>query len=51
MRMAIVDLPLPYDPIIIDLDEPLEKQLPSSGPYLEMVREAINQPVTMVVNP
>lgn len=33
-NFAILDLPLPYDPVIVDLDRPLEDQLPK-GPCLD----------------
>lgn len=38
---AILDLPLPLEPVIVDLDRPLEEQLPP-GPYLDAAKEMLN---------
>lgn len=40
MKMAILDLPLPLEPVEIDLDEPIEKQLPP-GLYLEAAKRML----------
>lgn len=42
MRMAILDLPIPLEPIIIDLDRPLEDQLPP-GRYLEAAKKFLEE--------
>ena len=39
-RNAILDLPLPLEPVIVDLDVPLEEQLPP-GIYLEAARKML----------
>jgi len=35
---AILDLPVPLEPVIVDLDRPLEDQLPE-GLYLEAAKK------------
>lgn len=42
MKMAILDLPVPLEQIIIDLDRPLEEQLPQ-GRYLDAAIEFCKQ--------
>lgn len=37
---VMLDLPLPMEPVIVDLDRPLEDQLPA-GPYLDAARKMI----------
>lgn len=37
MNIVILDLPVPYELIEIDMDKPLEEQLPA-GPLLEAVK-------------
>lgn len=37
---VILDLPLPLEPVIVDLDRPLEDQLPA-GIYLEAARKML----------
>lgn len=37
---VILDLPLPLEPIIIDMDKPLEDQLPA-GIYLDAANEML----------
>ena len=39
-RNAILDLPVPLEPVIVDLDIPLEDQLPE-GPYLDAARKML----------
>lgn len=39
-NMALLDLPLPLEPIIVDLDRPLEEQLPK-GIYLDAARKLL----------
>ena len=39
-NMALLDLPLPLEPVIVDLDRPLEDQLPK-GLYLEAARKLL----------
>ena len=39
-RNAILDLPVPLEPVIVDLDIPLEDQLPP-GIYLEAARKML----------
>ena len=41
-EMAILDLPIPLEPVIIDLKRPLEEQLPA-GEYLEAAKRMLNQ--------
>ena len=51
-RNAILDLPVPLEPIIVDLDIPLEDQLPP-GIYLEAARKMLAEypePIT-IANP
>lgn len=52
MRNAILDLALPFEPVCVDLDIPLEDQLPA-GPYLEAAKQCIKdypEPF-LVINP
>ncbi len=41
-NFALLDLPLPLEPVIVDLDRPLEDQLPQ-GRYLEAARQMIKE--------
>lgn len=40
MRLVLLDLPVPLEPVEIDLDRPLEEQLPV-GVYLEAAKKMI----------
>lgn len=41
-RQVILDLPLPLEPVEVDLDLPLEAQLPA-GVYLEAARKMVSE--------
>ncbi len=41
-NFALLDLPVPLEPVIVDLDRPLEEQLPQ-GRYLEAARQMIKE--------
>lgn len=41
-RPVLLDLPLPMEPIIVDLDTPLEDQLPP-GLYLEAAKKMLRE--------
>ena len=52
MREAILDLPQPFEPVFVDLDRPLEDQLPA-GAVLEAAKKCLKdypEPY-MVINP
>ena len=51
-RIAILDLELPYEPVCVDLDIPLEDQLPV-GPCLEAAKRCLKdypEPY-LIINP
>ena len=52
MRNAILDLELPYEPVFVDLDIPLEDQLPP-GPVLEAARKCLKDypEPCIIINP
>lgn len=39
-RLVILDLPVPLDPVEVDLSLPLESQLPK-GPYLDAAKKML----------
>jgi len=41
-NFVIVDLPLPYEPTIVDMDKTLESQFPK-GPFLDTLRAFVEQ--------
>jgi len=41
-NFALLDLPVPLEPVIVDMDRPLEEQLPP-GRYLEAARQMIKE--------
>ena len=41
-NFVLLDLPVPLEPVIVDLDRPLEEQLPP-GRYLEAARKMIEE--------
>lgn len=41
-NFVLLDLPLPLEPVIVDMDRPLEDQLPP-GLYLEAARKMIEE--------
>lgn len=39
-QMVIFDLPMPYDPVLVNVDRPLSEQLPA-GPCLEAAKKML----------
>lgn len=37
---AVLDLPVPLEPVIVDLNRPMEDQLPK-GPYLDAAKKML----------
>jgi len=41
-NFALLDLPVPLEPVIVDLDRPLEEQFPA-GIYLDAAKKMIKE--------
>jgi hypothetical protein len=48
-RWVMLDLPLPYEPVFVDMERPLEEQLPA-GPCLEAAKKMVEEEPVLVVN-